>query len=574
MSKRILFVEHNKEVSAFFACLIQEEGLEFILADPETNLDTLINRSPPDLFIIDGAFHSMDPIEFADQVRNGDYGIKVAQNPIVVIDSFGVLPQDELDKPFRKGIVSRYFVPPIQTNIILSEIHDLLGGPDKEYRQSALAFRFEVKSLPKLIMTAFHFAFSGRMTLTRGDVAKNLYFDHGKAISASSTLTTDRIGNLLITKGILEENDLNKALIKAHDENSMIGQVLLEQGFIAPAELKTSLIEQSEMIALSQFEWESFEVSFSTEYANKPPDVILPIHPFELVRSGIGSELVQSQIDEILPSSGYFLIPNIESPIQITDIQLSKEERETFQIIDGRIALRDILKQSPLQEDNCRQSLALLVLTSVVRISKTPFIHPLKFDSLPKRSRLDVIFNEAFFASDMIPDLVSQPPPITQMELDETLRELEVNEMESTDESEPTPNIEDIDESEVRGIRVTRGDPVRYLVTVSVLLAVLAITIAIFSVRSRPPHYSDQKNVEDVGGDLKPLFTKAIDLYNTGLDYAAKGTPKDLVNAKNCFKLALEIEPDYNPALEALEDVEKKLDLMEKKEKDKNKKKQ
>lgn len=565
---RILFIEHHKEVAAFFACLIQEEGYELILAGSETDLDALLKRNPPDLILMEGAFRSLDAIEFSNNIKKGDYGLKVAQSPIIVVDSFGVLPMAELKEPLENELISKYFIPPIRSQDVLSSIREKIEAPTNGSRRSALAFRFKNKNLPKLILTAYHFSFSGKMTLTRGDISKNLYFKEGKVVSASSTLTTDRIGNLLITKGLLEEGDLNKALIKAGDESKMIGQVLLENGIIDPADLMTSLVEQSEMIALSQFEWESFEVSFSGEYANMPPDVILPIHPFELVRSGIGSELVQSQISEILPASGWYLIPNIESPIGIADIRFSEKEKETFDLIDGRISIRDIQKQSRLPEYRCRQLLSLLVLTGIVRISRTPFIHALKFDALPKRSRSDVIFKEAFFASDTVPDLANQPPPITQSELDQTLAELEAEEAENG-EVESAPALEDIDESEVKGIRVTRGDPVRYLVSVTVILAFLATMIAVFSIYSRKPHYSDQKNVQDTGGDLKPLFTKAIDLYNAGLNHTAKGDLKHLVEAEKCFKLALEIVPNYNPALTALEDVEKKIEKLKQNAKEK-----
>ena len=121
----------------------------------------------------------------------------------------------------------------------------------------------------------------------------------------------------------------------------------------------------------------------------------------------------------------------------------------------------------------------------------------------------------------------------------------------------------DITHSDLEGLQAGNDQPVRYLTMVGLVLVLLGMSIGYMLLFSnRPPSVDELVNrqpADQIGGDLKPLFTEAIDLYQAGMERLVSGKPGDLEEAKKLFLLSLQIVPDYEPAQKALEQVEKQI---------------
>ena len=53
-----------------------------------------------------------------------------------------------------------------------------------------------------------------------------------------------RLGEMLIAKGLLDTDDLEKALELQKERNDRIGRILIDLGFVAPRDVLTTLAER------------------------------------------------------------------------------------------------------------------------------------------------------------------------------------------------------------------------------------------------------------------------------------------------------------------------------------------
>lgn len=110
--------------------------------------------------------------------------------------------------------------------------------------------------------------------MINGDVRKSIYIKDGAAIFASSNQEDDRLGNMLVRKSIItqEENDsaikMSKKLGKRH------GALLIGLGYIKPKELFMEVKLQVKEMILSLFAWDDGEFIFKEVL---PPDEIIAL---------------------------------------------------------------------------------------------------------------------------------------------------------------------------------------------------------------------------------------------------------------------------------------------------------
>src|SRR5205823_4288570 len=90
---------------------------------------------------------------------------------------------------------------------------------------------------------------------TDGKVSKTIYFDRGTVIFANSTLTSERLGEMLIELKRISVADFNKATEIMQAKQMRFGSALIEMGRINPEELKPLIIEQVSNIIYSLFNW-------------------------------------------------------------------------------------------------------------------------------------------------------------------------------------------------------------------------------------------------------------------------------------------------------------------------------
>jgi len=107
---------------------------------------------------------------------------------------------------------------------------------------------------PTLIQTLYACRWTGTATLTLGGVGKSVFLEDGRLVFASSTSADDRLGELLLRRGRITLQQLTEAGTGL-GPGKRLGAVLVEQGALTPKDLVRGVVEHTQEIIHSLFQW-------------------------------------------------------------------------------------------------------------------------------------------------------------------------------------------------------------------------------------------------------------------------------------------------------------------------------
>jgi len=123
---------------------------------------------------------------------------------------------------------------------------------------------------------------TGTLTLQRNGEEKSIYVRDGNIVFASSNLSADRLGYILINAGKLTHEQMEAALKLKGATHKQFGAIVVELGFITPKELFDGLKLQVKEIIYSLFRWEEGRFQMTP---GKLPDQTIPLvlDPIDLI---------------------------------------------------------------------------------------------------------------------------------------------------------------------------------------------------------------------------------------------------------------------------------------------------
>ncbi len=111
---------------------------------------------------------------------------------------------------------------------------------------------------------------TGMLVLREGEELVRVSFHNGSIVGSEkeSEQTESRLGHVLVKRGVISQEQLNRALEVQSESLQRLGQVLVENGFIGASDLKEALRNQVLQIVYSLFRWKNGHYHFS------PRDVV------------------------------------------------------------------------------------------------------------------------------------------------------------------------------------------------------------------------------------------------------------------------------------------------------------
>jgi len=116
-------------------------------------------------------------------------------------------------------------------------------------------------------------------------------FKEGQVVQAATDSLRDTLGNILITKGIITEQDLEDSLAKQKELKGQkrLGQILVEMGKLDDGTLEETIKSQIEAIIYSLLSWDDGFFNFELGQVEPTDKIQVSTHEF-LLRSGINPE--------------------------------------------------------------------------------------------------------------------------------------------------------------------------------------------------------------------------------------------------------------------------------------------
>jgi tetratricopeptide (TPR) repeat protein len=205
-------------------------------------------------------------------------------------------------------------------------------------------------SLPDVIQLLFLGRRTGCLALADQHNFGTIYLDEGQIVYASIVNRRDRLGDILLRRGKITAEQLQKA-IEAQDDDRQhkLGEIFVNLGILTRAELEDYMRLQIEEAVYYLFTWTSGTFNFEAGVRPEREDFLVRISPEALLLEGARRVDEWSLIEKKIPS--FDLIFSVDHQhISQSAPTLSSEQQRLLPLIDGSRDVRQLIDESGLVE--------------------------------------------------------------------------------------------------------------------------------------------------------------------------------------------------------------------------------
>lgn len=228
--------------------------------------------------------------------------------------------------------------------------------------------RLSETALPEILYSVDRFQVPGIIEASHDDVVKKIYVQGGGVVHASSTDLDDSLGAYLLRTGQLTPADYRRSMEVRRNSSRRYGVVLVELGFLSPAEVYKTIRKQTEAIVWSLFAWREGKVRFQLgEFPGSSAGRIrIPMR--QVILQGIkktpDAKLLAARLgdrDTVFEPS-YHGESLIESALEAEDLQL-------LRLVDGERTLYEVCTAGPnAVPDNAKLMYAFHVMQLIRKV--------------------------------------------------------------------------------------------------------------------------------------------------------------------------------------------------------------
>lgn len=216
---------------------------------------------------------------------------------------------------------------------------------------------------------------TGVLEVERNTISKRVEFRKGWVGSCSSNEPSALLGQFLLSRGRINETQLQHMLTLRKATRKRLGLLLVEMSVLSRAELANEVAAKAQETIHSLFDWEQGAFFRFDEGATLDPDQIeVNLSVDELIVEGKKRAGELREIRKVFPSSGAVLArTGVDAPAQLLE---RPSTRRIFDAIDGRRTIAEILLYARVSEFRVLQLLYRLFGRGLLRIAQTRPVRP------------------------------------------------------------------------------------------------------------------------------------------------------------------------------------------------------
>jgi hypothetical protein len=222
----------------------------------------------------------------------------------------------------------------------------LFAHTGEELLRSILCFGGNLREtpVPLVLHRIVQSRAKGTLTLARGSERIHLFFVGGELKAANSTLPGMRLGDALLTHGVIDEEDFDDVIRSVKGgRGGRLGKSLVEKGLVSREVLNSETRRHFEEIFFSCFAWRDGDFAFLPSHGELDADVAVDLPTAALIIEGVRREAAADPDPAALGDPALF---GRATPLttELHSLRLSSEEAYFLAQCDGRTRLRDILR--------------------------------------------------------------------------------------------------------------------------------------------------------------------------------------------------------------------------------------
>ncbi len=221
--------------------------------------------------------------------------------------------------------------------------------------------------LTTLLQMLCYEAKTGVLKLKRAENEINIYLQEGNIIYASDSRNENRIGDLLMGKGLVTEQQLEECVGISQKKGYALGKVLVVKGYVSQKALHSVVLQQALKIVYNVFLWEKGEFEYEDMAHDLNGMVVGKIDTMALLLEASRRIDEISVLKKTLKSEN--LVLKISDKFQGgNEIKLNADERRMLSLINGSITLREIIDKSGFDDFTGYKILNALVSSGKVEV--------------------------------------------------------------------------------------------------------------------------------------------------------------------------------------------------------------
>jgi hypothetical protein len=207
---------------------------------------------------------------------------------------------------------------------------------------------------------------SGTLRFDRGNVSKQVYFENGLIVGSKSNDPREYLGQVLLHYGKVDEIQLQVAREMQRTSGARLGEVLVQQGFMAEDEVLEILKTRTLDAIYDLFVWNEGDFEFYDDEPLPADLILIEVEPTKVIMEGV------YRLDEL--ARYRTLVPSDRSIIELnagwtSSLKLGKEYRRILFFVEKRMTVGEICYQMHASAFHVYGQLYTLVGEGVARVA-------------------------------------------------------------------------------------------------------------------------------------------------------------------------------------------------------------
>ncbi len=220
--------------------------------------------------------------------------------------------------------------------------------------------------LPALFRGLYVGRRTGLLTVASAEERRHVRFRGGHIVGASSTVKEERLGDVLVRRGLVAADDVRRATAVVIREGRRLGAVFLQLGILTPEALEEAVsVHAREVLArilgLVQRGW-----SFRDEEVPALEDVTLKISTAEIILDSVRGLGDPVQVRRALGDRHRVLRPSSDPLLRYQRVNLDATEGYVLSRIDGVLDVAAIIALVPIAPEKTERIVLALLSTGLV----------------------------------------------------------------------------------------------------------------------------------------------------------------------------------------------------------------
>jgi hypothetical protein len=236
-------------------------------------------------------------------------------------------------------------------------------------------------TLPDLLSWSSTNRKTGVLELERNKIRKAIEFRDGRIVSCSSSDPSCRLGQFLLARGKITQNDLREGLEQQEATGHPLGKIFKERGLLSEGEIERQIVAKAEEIVYSLFDWPDASFRFQEDAAVDPYAIEVDLAVEDILFEGIQRHEELEQVRRSFTSMGVVL--GRTQRATPPEVQTSPLASRILGSVNGERTLHEILLCAHASEYQVIRFLYMLHRTGIVEIVEErpePAPEPTLFD--------------------------------------------------------------------------------------------------------------------------------------------------------------------------------------------------